>query len=56
MYSEANRVLEFKAVCDQQPTGGLEKLGQLMTDSHNSCRDLYECSHPQLDQLVNLCL
>ena len=25
-----------------------------MFDSHASCRDLYECSHPQLDQLVHL--
>ena len=25
-----------------------------MFDSHSSCRDLYECSHPQLDKLVQL--
>lgn len=29
-------------------------LGQLMTQSHDSLRDLYECSHPQLDRLVEL--
>ena len=25
-----------------------------MFDSHHSCSQLYECSHPQLDQLVEL--
>lgn len=25
-----------------------------MSDSHKSLRDLYECSHPQLDRLVEL--
>lgn len=32
----------------------LATLGRLMTDSHESLRDLYECSHPQLDRLVEL--
>lgn len=27
-----------------------------MSDSHNSLRDLYECSHHQLDRLVEVCL
>lgn len=26
-----------------------------MTQSHESLRDLYECSHPQLDRLVEVC-
>lgn len=25
-----------------------------MFDSHSSCSELYECSHPQLDQLVEM--
>lgn len=32
----------------------LSSLGDLMTASHESLRDLYECSHPGLDRLVEL--
>lgn len=32
----------------------LESLGRLMFQSHDSCSEAYECSHPQLDQLVKL--
>ena len=32
----------------------LNRLGKLMFDSHESCSKLYQCSHPQLDQLVEL--
>ncbi|ESO99243.1 hypothetical protein LOTGIDRAFT_149048, partial [Lottia gigantea] len=56
VYSEANRVLQFKMLCDgllQDKT--ISKLGELMNTSHNSCRDLYECSHPELDNLVEIC-
>jgi galactokinase len=27
-----------------------------MNESHRSCRDLYECSHPKLDELVSVAL
>lgn len=54
VYSEAGRVWKFKAICDKQPPDALKQLGQLMTDSHASCRDLYECSCTELDQLVTL--
>ena len=30
--------------------------GELMTQSHVSCRDDYECSAPDLDELVDLCM
>ncbi|XP_071446185.1 N-acetylgalactosamine kinase isoform X2 [Hetaerina americana] len=65
VYQEAIRVLEFENEClknlnvtaggDYNSKKTLEKLGELMNSSHASLRDLYECSHPQLDQLVNLC-
>ncbi|XP_036432000.1 N-acetylgalactosamine kinase [Colossoma macropomum] len=56
VYSEAARVLQFKAVCDSSPDGAVLQLGNLMNQSHASCRDLYECSCPELDQLVDICL
>ncbi|CAG5116544.1 unnamed protein product [Candidula unifasciata] len=55
VYGEAKRVLQFKVICDDQPADALEKLGELMNASHASCRDLYECSHPDLDILVETC-
>ena len=30
----------------------IKKLADLMNDSHASCRDLYECSCPELEQLI----
>lgn len=56
VYSEAARVLQFKIVCDSAPANGVTQLGDLMNQSHVSCRDLYECSCPELDQLVHICL
>ncbi|XP_071371488.1 N-acetylgalactosamine kinase [Centroberyx affinis] len=56
VYSEAARVLQFKSVCDSQPAESVQLLGDLMNQSHASCRDLYECSCPELDQLVDICL
>ncbi|XP_013411807.1 N-acetylgalactosamine kinase-like [Lingula anatina] len=56
VYSEAKRVWDFKKICDEQPHNASEMLGQLMNDSHTSCRDLYECSCPDLDHLVDLCI
>uniref|UniRef100_A0A3B4CCB2 Galactokinase 2 n=1 Tax=Pygocentrus nattereri TaxID=42514 RepID=A0A3B4CCB2_PYGNA len=54
VYSEAARVLQFKAVCDSSPDGAVLQLGNLMNQSHASCRDLYECSCLELDQLVDI--
>uniref|UniRef100_A0A8C5EQ27 Galactokinase 2 n=1 Tax=Gouania willdenowi TaxID=441366 RepID=A0A8C5EQ27_GOUWI len=56
VYGEAARVLHFKSVCDSEPADSIQLLGELMNQSHISCRDLYECSCPQLDQLVEICL
>ncbi|KAG9352229.1 hypothetical protein JZ751_020642 [Albula glossodonta] len=56
VYSEAGRVLQFKGVCDRAPSGAIQELGELMQQSHASCRDLYECSCPELDQLVDTCI
>ncbi|XP_029430384.1 N-acetylgalactosamine kinase isoform X2 [Rhinatrema bivittatum] len=56
VYSEAARVLQFKKVCDEAPANALQLLGALMNQSHASCRDMYECSCLELDQLVDICL
>ncbi|CAF4489788.1 unnamed protein product [Rotaria socialis] len=53
--SEANRVLLFKQVCDSNTHDRLEKLGELMNQSHNSCSKLYECSSNELDELTDIC-
>lgn len=56
VFSEANRVLKFKALCkDSSTVNTAQLLGDLMNDSHASCRDLYECSCPELDELVEVC-
>ncbi|KAI3371207.1 hypothetical protein L3Q82_023833, partial [Scortum barcoo] len=55
VYGEAARVLQFKSVCDSEPAESVRLLGDLMNQSHVSCRDLYECSCPELDQLVDIC-
>ncbi|XP_067874047.1 N-acetylgalactosamine kinase isoform X4 [Heterodontus francisci] len=56
VYTEASRVLQFKRVCDEAPANALRLLGELMNQSHVSCRDMYECSCPELDQLVDICM
>ncbi|XP_019359711.1 PREDICTED: N-acetylgalactosamine kinase isoform X2 [Gavialis gangeticus] len=56
VYSEAARVLEFKKICSEAPANAIQLLGELMNQSHISCRDMYECSCPELDQLVDICL
>ncbi|CAG7818836.1 unnamed protein product [Allacma fusca] len=56
VYSEAGRVELFRSVCQEELgyPGVLRKLGKLMNMSHQSLRELYQCSHPQLDTLVHL--
>lgn len=56
MYGEAARVLRFQSVCNSEAADSIQTLGELMNASHASCRDLYECSCPELDQLVDVCL
>ncbi|XP_045018093.1 N-acetylgalactosamine kinase [Bubalus bubalis] len=55
VYSEAARVLQFKKICEETPDNMVQLLGELMNQSHGSCRDMYECSCPELDQLVDIC-
>ena len=57
VFGEAQRVYQFKEQCDNTlvtEEDKVQKLGQLMNESHYSCRDLYECSSDQLDELTQL--
>ncbi|CAG5080695.1 Similar to Galk2: N-acetylgalactosamine kinase (Rattus norvegicus) [Cotesia congregata] len=54
--SEAERVLEFKSICQSSDDDQLTRLGKLMNESHESLRDLYQCSHKSVDLLVEMAL
>ncbi|KAI9372656.1 ribosomal protein S5 domain 2-type protein [Aspergillus egyptiacus] len=53
-FKEARRVLDFKAclanasVLDDKR---IRYLGQLLNESQDSCRDVYECSAPEVDEI-----
>ncbi|KAH0733604.1 hypothetical protein KY289_004792 [Solanum tuberosum] len=57
VYSEAKRVHAFKdtVLSELSDEDMLKKLGDLMNDSHHSCSILYECSCPELEELVKIC-
>jgi len=55
VFAEKQRVLDFASVCKDESRSANDKvtaLAQLMDASQVSCRDLYECSSPELDTLV----
>lgn len=54
VWEEADRVVKLKSICDTTTDIGM--LGNLMTQSHYSLRDKYDCSHPALDRLVSVAL
>jgi galactokinase len=49
VFGEAARVLRFLALLEAE--ADLARLGSLMNESQESCRALYECSCPELDEL-----
>jgi len=59
VFGEAGRVIEFRDICNNDSKEmSLEerakRLGDLMNESHKSCKELYDCSSEQLDKLINL--
>ncbi|VVC32165.1 Hypothetical protein CINCED_3A006367 [Cinara cedri] len=53
VFEEAKRMETFCKLCEN--SGSASDLGKLMDDSHSSLRDLYQCSHPDLEELVDVC-
>ncbi|KAH0542679.1 hypothetical protein FGG08_002912 [Glutinoglossum americanum] len=57
--TEALRVLDFMSLLESPPEDSeslLRGLGAILNASQQSCRDLYNCSCPELDQLCQLAL
>jgi len=54
VYSEADRVYRFRDTCVSNNSDSLSQCGQLMSESHTSCSQLYQCSSPGLDTLTSL--
>lgn len=54
VFTEAARVLRFRNLCTGNDSAEVKliALGGLMRMSHDSCRDRYDCSCPELDDLV----
>ncbi|KAH4939063.1 galactokinase [Parastagonospora nodorum] len=57
VFTEALRVIKFRSILSSPPTNGrevLQSLGDLMNQTQDSCRDVYDCSCPELDELCEL--
>ncbi|WWD19422.1 galactokinase [Kwoniella shandongensis] len=58
---ESLRVCRFKALCESLSSESsseavVSELGQLVTESHHSLKDLYEATVPEVDDLQALCM
>ncbi|KAJ2082983.1 galactokinase [Coemansia sp. RSA 988] len=55
-FSEALRVVRFRQICESGDTNTdyFQELGELMNQSQDSCRDLFECSCDELDELCSI--
>ncbi|ROT41170.1 Galactokinase [Sodiomyces alkalinus F11] len=68
VYGEALRTLEFLALVEGAASGAAgenrspdttalnAKLGALLNETHASCRDVYENSHPEVDEICRIAL
>lgn len=57
VFTEALRVIKFRSLLSSPPADSkelLESLGALMNTTQISCRDIYDCSCPELDELCDL--
>lgn len=54
VYIESIRVEKFQEVCKNDDESSIQCLSKLIKQSHFSLQSLYECSHPNLDKLVEI--
>ena len=58
VFSEAQRVYDFKAVCMSseivEDSDRIGRLGEIMDESHVSCYEKYDCTTDELDTLVGM--
>ncbi|KAF2024182.1 galactokinase [Setomelanomma holmii] len=57
VFTEALRVIKFRSLLSSPPSNGkelIQSLGDLMNQTQDSCRDIYNCSCPELDELCDL--
>jgi galactokinase len=61
VFTEARRVFRFIALMKSQPPSSreeqdrlLQAMGDLMNATQDSCRDVFECSCPELDELCEI--
>lgn len=57
VFTETLRVIKFRGLLSSPPSSGkelLKSLGELMNETQDSCRDVYDCSCPELDDLCEL--
>jgi galactokinase len=56
VFSEALRVQKFKDALssDDSQSNKMDRLGNLMNETQDSCRDLYDCSCPELDDICRI--
>jgi N-acetylgalactosamine kinase len=52
VFSESKRVLDAVKLSSHHDESSAQKFGDLMNESHYSCRDLFECSCAELEQLT----
>lgn len=55
VFSEAQRVYDFRDTCEMPSDKAFTQLGKLMNESHFSCKDKYQCSCAELDELTEIC-
>ncbi|KAJ2722888.1 galactokinase [Coemansia sp. Benny D115] len=53
-FSEALRVVQYRQICEHPGADAAKALGDLMNQSQDSCRDVFECSCPELDELCQI--
>ena len=57
VYQEARRVLDFKDILshtDRLTNDVLLNLGKLMNETQASCRDIYDCSCPEINEICRI--